>query len=117
MSKTWRKRLKTLWRRQIPLEVSVAKALVGAGESDSDSSGDESDPDEEDDSGAAPGFAPTADAAEEDLLLMMLAQIFLMLVLSQLPSLRLQTHPPQRLHQHLHLPCLHAWLTCSSLEP
>ena len=51
------------------------------------------------------------------LLLMMLAQIFLMLVLTQLPSLRLQTHPPQRLHQHLHLPCLHAWLTCSSLEP
>ena len=66
MSKTWRRRLKTLWRRQIPLEVSVANALVGAGESDSDSSRDESNPDEEDDSGAAPGFAPTADAAEED---------------------------------------------------
>jgi len=67
MSKTWRKRLKTLWRRQIPLEVSVANALVGAGESDSDSSGDESDSDEEDDSGAAPGFAPTGDAADDDL--------------------------------------------------
>ena len=55
-----------MFLRQIDLENYVGKALEGAGESDSDSSGDESNPDEEDDSGAAPGFAPTADAAEED---------------------------------------------------
>ena len=47
--------------------MSVANALVGARESDSDSSGDESDPDEEDDAGAGPDFAPAGDAADDDL--------------------------------------------------
>ena len=43
-------------------------------------------------------------------LLLMLAKMVLVLVLTQLPSLRLQTHLPQRLHQRLHVPFLHAWL-------
>jgi len=67
LSKTWRKRLKKLFLRQIDLENYVGKALEGAGESDSDSSGDESDTDEEDDAGAGPDFAPAGDAADDDL--------------------------------------------------
>ena len=47
--------------------MSVANALVGARESDSDSSGDESDTDEEDDAGAGPDFAPAGDAVEAGL--------------------------------------------------
>ena len=67
LSKTWRKRLKKLFLRQIDLENYVGKALEGARESDSDSSRDESDPDEEDDAGAGPDFAPAGDAADDDL--------------------------------------------------